>query len=70
MNMSYCRWQNTEIALRDCLNSLYDYPEAKLSKEETAARTRMVMLAQSLLHVARGGWLMAAEEPERFDEMP
>jgi hypothetical protein len=41
MNMSYCRFQNTLLALEDCEDYL-DVPHAELSKEERMARARIV----------------------------
>ena len=37
MNMSYCRWRNTNNDLLDCLDSITDEEERKLSKEELSA---------------------------------
>lgn len=41
MNMSYCRFQNTEIDLNDCLDTLRS--EEKLSEDEQIACRGMFM---------------------------
>ena len=43
-NMSYCRFQNTEIDLRECVEELdnaYTFEELDLSKDEERAMHRM-----------------------------
>ena len=45
-NMSYCRFQNTEQALQDCLDSIND-PD--ISEEEAAARGRLIDLCAEIV---------------------
>jgi hypothetical protein len=45
-NMSYCRFQNTLLALRDCSNNVLD---CELSPEENEARAMLVAVAIDLL---------------------
>ena len=48
INMSYCRFQNTLLALEEAEEWLgEDYPEA-LSPEERRARDRLVKLCQRI----------------------
>lgn len=62
VNMSYCRWQNTELALQECsddlLNREADEHElheddgtafAELSRDEAEARSRTLILACRML---------------------
>jgi hypothetical protein len=44
-NMSYCRFQNTLLALRDCYESLWD---DDLSDEEGQARDSLVKLCKTI----------------------
>ena len=46
MNMSYCRFQNTLLALRDCYNNL---DNTDLSKEEHEARKALAHLCQKIV---------------------
>ena len=51
-NMSYCRFQNTELDLRTCVNVLedvYDVDDFDLSKEEERAMKRMRDLCEDFL---------------------
>lgn len=45
-NMSYCRFQNTMIALQDCADELDEIEGnlAELSKEEAQAADRLIQL--------------------------
>lgn len=45
-NMSYCRWQNTLIDLRDCY---YTLNEPLDSKEEIEAREELISLCQNII---------------------
>ena len=47
-NMSYCRYQNTLAALRECEDD-FDYPD-DLSDEESMARDRLIELMAELVH--------------------
>jgi hypothetical protein len=47
-NMSYCRFQNTLAALKDCAAALED-KSATLSQEEVTARDEMLQLAATML---------------------
>ena len=44
-NMSYCKFQNTIIALRDCYYNIND----KLSDEEHAARKILVCICKDII---------------------
>ena len=44
-NMSYCRFQNTLLALKDCSHYLDD----DLSAEETTARKKLVELCADIV---------------------
>jgi len=44
-NMSYCRFHNTLLALKDCSYYLDD----ELSVEETTARKRLVKLCRDII---------------------
>lgn len=46
-NMSYCRFQNTVLDLKDCLSNI---DESDLSKEELAARAYLYVLAQQYIN--------------------
>lgn len=48
MNMSYCRFENTESDLRDCVNSI-DEDGAPQSKTEREAMHRMYRLCQKFI---------------------
>jgi hypothetical protein len=45
-NMSYCKWQNTFIDLRDCYYTLNDPLE---SKDEIEARKEVINLCKNIL---------------------
>lgn len=45
MNMSYCRFQNTLIALQECDDNMFD---GELSKEEERARKRLIKLCAKI----------------------
>lgn len=44
-NMSYCRFQNTALDLKDCLNNLHDV----LSEDEHEARRRLIKIAKRIV---------------------
>lgn len=46
MNMSYCRFRNTEKDLQDCLDNLFD---ESISEEEDAARSRLIKICQNII---------------------
>ena len=51
-NMSYCRFQNTELDLRDCVYEMQEYEtfaDMDLSKEESYAMLRMKDLCEKFL---------------------
>ena len=51
-NMSYCRFQNTELDLRDCNNEMddaYTLNDMDLSSDEYNAMLRLVSLCQDVL---------------------
>ena len=43
-NMSYCRFENTLIDLRDCYDHMDDVDHQELSETEEKARKRMIKL--------------------------
>lgn len=45
MNMSYCKWQNTEVALRQCCDDLTE----KIEGDEAEARRKVIRLAMWML---------------------
>lgn len=51
MNMSYCRFQNTQEDLSDCLDYLTDV----LSKDEHEARKHLIQLCRNVVHTADSG---------------
>lgn len=56
INMSYCRFQNTLEALKECRDALYDAgpdPFAELSKEEARAARWLIAAAPELLEALR-----------------
>ncbi len=50
MNMSYCRWENTMIALRDCYYTLNDPLD---SNTEIESRDEVIELCRSILEEAK-----------------
>lgn len=46
MNMSYCRFQNTLIDLRDCY---YNLDDEDLSEEEQNAREQLIELCKDIV---------------------
>ena len=46
MNTSDCRFQNTAIDLRDCLDNLFDYD---LSDDESRARRRLIQICREIV---------------------
>jgi hypothetical protein len=53
MNMSYCRFQNTEIDLRECVSELEyvdDLESLELSDDEARAMKRMYTLCINYVH--------------------
>ena len=45
-NMSYCRWQNTLEALRDCHRNLFDTLD---DPKEKAARISLIKMARAMV---------------------
>ena len=48
MNMSYCKFQNTLQALRDCSYSM----DEELSEEEAMAKKQLIKLCQEIIEVS------------------
>jgi hypothetical protein len=48
MNMGYCRFENTLLALKECENHLYE----KLSESEERAKIELIALCQSIAEEA------------------
>ncbi len=54
-NMSYCRYQNTCLAMEQILNDISDRhsdefsPEKEMSEDETRAKKRLARLCQDFL---------------------
>jgi hypothetical protein len=64
-NMSYCRFQNTLSAFKDCyaeLNEAESFSEMRISEEETAAMNRLAAYAR--LYLERFSELQELEEFE------
>ena len=69
-NMSYCRFQNTSMDLRDCVDAMqeaYDLPEMDLSREELQSLKWMRELCERFLEESER--LLNAES-EDFDGQP
>jgi len=49
MNMSYCRFENTVIDLRDCRDYLFD---EDLSDDEKRARRRLIKICREIVVIA------------------
>jgi len=51
MNMSYCRFQNTYLDLKDCLEYLQDnnFETENLSDEELRAYNRLVQTCKEII---------------------
>jgi hypothetical protein len=47
INMSYCRYENTFLALKECLDS--DVDENELSKSEKMYRDRLIFLMRDFV---------------------
>ena len=47
-NMSYCRFQNTRLDLRDCKEALDDGEFESLSGEELHAAKRLIAICQEI----------------------
>lgn len=45
-NMSYCRFQNTLLDLRDCQSALWE--EEELSEAEEKAKKRLIQVCQEI----------------------
>ena len=56
-NMSYCRFQNTRLDLRDCVENFWNID----SEDEHRARQRLVALAKEIVELYES-------DPERVDE--
>ncbi len=63
-NMSYCRFHNTLLDLKDCLIHLYS--ERPLSPEEERARQRLIEVCQDIVNFAedKDAW----EQEYGYDE--
>ena len=48
--MSYCRFQNTEKDLEDCLDNINDYG---MSEEELEARNKLIVICKEIIEEAR-----------------
>ncbi len=47
--MSYCRFENTTRDMRDCLDAIEDGDTKELSRYETSALRRFLVLAEEIL---------------------
>lgn len=65
-NMSYCRFQNTQGDLRDCVDALGD----ELSKDEARAARRMYKLCQDFIANVDEYGINEENEDEDFDFCP
>jgi hypothetical protein len=50
MNMPYCRWENTKLALRDCYYTLNDPLD---SDTEIESRNEVIELCKSIIEEAK-----------------
>lgn len=70
-NMSYCRFHNTELALRDCvyeMDEAYTFEDMDLSKEERHAMNRMYSLCEEFInHYNRMQEMSGEVEDEEVD---
>ena len=48
INMSYCRFQNTLSALRECRDALEEDDETDLDEEEAGALRKLLILCSQL----------------------
>jgi hypothetical protein len=48
-NMSYCRFQNTELDLRDCYHSMVEDDGDELSDDEQKAKKRLMELCEKII---------------------
>ncbi len=48
-NMSYCRFENTTRDMQDCLDAIEDGDTKELSRYETSALRRFLVLAEEIL---------------------
>jgi hypothetical protein len=48
-NMSYCRFQNTELDLRDCYYSMVEDDGDELSDDEQKAKKRLMELCEKII---------------------
>lgn len=51
MNMSYCRFQNTELDLRDCADAIAYPNDEKLSEEEENAKRRLICICRDIIQM-------------------
>ena len=49
INMSYCRFSNTALALEECVDDLENYGINNLSKDESAAAISIYELAKKFI---------------------
>lgn len=61
-NMSYCRFQNTRLDLRDCVDNFHNID----SEEEHRARQRLVALAKQIVDLYESD---PAQVDEKFVEV-
>ena len=54
MNMSYCRFQNTLVDLRDCLAAMQEEDMSELSKEEKRAKDQLVEVCRDIIDESEG----------------
>ena len=50
INMSYCRFEKTEIALEQCINALYENGFESLSESEKECAARLYDLAKDYIN--------------------
>jgi len=53
VSMSYCKWENTALDLRQCLTAMEEHEtDADLSEYEKAGKKRCIDLARRLVELA------------------
>ena len=50
-NMSYCRFENTDIDLRDCVDFIYEWDHEDISNREIEAMMSLLENAKTLVEL-------------------
>ena len=65
-NMSYCRFENTARALRDCVNAIQDNEVSDLSTYEVNALAELQLLAMDVVSMQNEIGEIIDSNKERF----